>query len=90
MKRATKDHTTLFEDFLDSNDIESQEEKEALAEAVLKRTESGNVKCWEHNGQIFVEGWSDMILRIANEKAKDQFLRQLRALPVEDGMDEAS
>ena len=89
MKNAKKDFTTSFEDFLDSNDIESQEEKEDLENAVLKRTESGNFKCWEQNGQIFVEGWSDVILRIASEKAKNQFVRRIRVLPIEDDIDEA-
>ena len=90
MKNAKKDFTTSFEDFLDSNDVESQEEKEDLENAVLKRTESGNFKCWEQNGQIFVEGWSDVIMRIASEEAKNRLVRRLARLHQLGGLGEAN
>jgi len=88
MPSHNREYTTDIAAFLGANDIEREDERDELREAYAKGIEVGCFKAWQDNGQIFVSGWSETILRLPSDKSQAEFLRQLAAIKLEDESDE--
>ena len=81
---TNKEYTTDIEEFLSGHDFETEEDKDNLTEALKTKVEVGDFNVWMHNGQTFVKGASDTILRLPTEKAERELLRQLDEIEIED------
>ena len=77
-----------MERWLEGEDIEKEDERDFLWEAVNEEKESGNFTATRERSQLFVKGIGDKALRIASPKAKAHFLRLVREYPVMDALEE--
>lgn len=81
--------TTDFEEWLDSNEIETQQEKEGLIEAISeKKDKDGFFIKVSDNGHLLVTGMTDLTLVLASEKARQAFLSRVQRIGVTDELEE--
>jgi hypothetical protein len=78
---------TDFEVWCDANEPEDQQELEDLIQSVETATTVGNYATEKKGGQLFVSCGGGGLLRLANDKAKAQFLLYVRKIKVPDDLD---
>jgi hypothetical protein len=70
--------TSDIEHWYEMNAPEDQQGKDDLIQSVETVATVGDYTTEEKHGQLFVSGWSDDKLRLANDKARARFLRYVR------------
>ena len=78
---------TNFETWLDAEEFDDEQDKQDLIDSVRLSGSVGLFTTTENNGQLFVRGVGDETLRIANENARDHFIRRVRRVQVPDELD---
>ena len=80
----TMDH----EHWLNSINIETQDEKDDLIESIVNVCDTCSFNTKREGSKLFVKGWIGEILLLPSEKAKADFLKQVEQVDVPDDPEE--
>ena len=79
---------TDLDSWLSNNEPNDEEEKDQLIRSLNDISEEGSYRVTSRNGQYFVYGWSDDVLRLYNEEKRLKFIAMVEEVKVEDELEE--
>ena len=74
--------------WLDSINIETQDEKDDLIESIENVCDTGSFNTKRNGNEFFVQGWTDETLLLPTERAKAAFIKRVKQIDVPDDLEE--